>query len=116
MEALPTKVVNTVALRLLMKRLFLATLLTLSTSTLVNAQEALNEWQIQADVETDVFYHRLLKRNYPSLIIELRSNEIDPPVEVELDCDLWGYAFPVGTPFSQVMPGVPMDNSLHRFC
>ena len=116
MEALPTKVVNIVALRLLIKRLLLETLLTLSTSTLVNAQEASNEWEIQADVETDVFYHRLLKRNYPSLIIELRSNEIDPPVEVELDCDLWGYAFPVGTPITQVMPGVPMDNSLHRFC
>ena len=99
-----------------MKRFLLATLLTLSTSTFVHAQEAANEWEIQADVGTDVFYHRLLKRNYPSLIIELRSNEIDPPVEVELDCDLWGYAFPVGTPINQVMPDVPMDTSLHRFC
>ena len=116
MEALPTKVVYTIVLRLLIQRLLLATLLTLSTSTLVNAQEASNEWEIQADVETDVFYHRLLKRNDPSLIIELRSNVIDPPVEVELDCDLWGYAFPVGTPITQVIPGVPMNNSLHRFC
>ena len=99
-----------------MNRLLLSTFLTLSTSTLVYAQDASYEWEIQADVETDVFYHRLLKRNYPSLIIELRSNEIDPPVEVELDCNLWGYSFPVGTPITQVMPGVPIDNSLHRFC
>ena len=105
-----------------MKRFLLPIFIALFTTTFVSAQQEFNQWEIQSDEGDVVFYHRLVSRNYPIVIIGMRKNlgdwdAGDWQTEVILDCDRWGYSMQ-NKPFAAVMRGggVPIDKSLHRFC